>query len=131
MQRIVMIDHITIAVRDVQASKRFYEKAFVPLGYKISFGEESVFWAFDVGLGSLFEIRHAGEQEAICSCHVAFRVGGEEQVRKFHAAALGAGGLDNGAAGLRPHYSAGYYACFVHDPDGHNIEAMCDQAKGS
>jgi catechol 2,3-dioxygenase-like lactoylglutathione lyase family enzyme len=124
-----MIDHITIAVKDVQQSKRFYEKAFSPLEYKVAFGEEGVFWAFDVGEGTLFEIRRAGDREAITSCHVAFRVDDEEQVQKFHGAALDAGGTDNGEAGPRPNYTENYYACFVHDPDGHNIEAMYDSGK--
>jgi len=124
-----MIDHITIAVRDVQHSKLFYERAFVPLKYSVAFGEENLFWAFDVGEGTLFEIRRAGDKEIISSCHIAFRVDGEAQVQEFHQAALKAGGVDNGGAGLRANYSPGYYACFVYDPDGHNIEAMYDSEK--
>ncbi len=124
-----MIDHITIAVRNVEQSRLFYQEAFSPLGYKIAFGEEDTFWAFDVGEGTLFEIRRAGAQETVTSCHVAFRVSNEEQVQKFHNAALNAGGIDNGAAGPRPNYTETYYAGFVLDPDGHNIEAMYDSTK--
>ncbi|MCR9277028.1 MAG: VOC family protein [Pseudomonadaceae bacterium] len=120
-----MLDHVTIAVRDLQGSKRFFERAFQPLGYRVAFGEEGVFWAFDVGEGTLFEIREAGENETVTRCHVAFRVGKEQQVRAFHDAAIAAGGTDNGGAGLRPNYSEHYFACFVLDPDGHNIEAVC------
>jgi len=124
-----MIDHITIAVRDIEQSKHFYEKAFTALNYKVAFGEAGVFWAFDVGDGSLFEIRNADANEAITSCHVAFRVSNEEQVQKFHLAAITAGGTNNGEPGPRPNYSEGYYACFVHDLDGYNIEAMYDSGK--
>lgn len=124
-----MIDHITIAVRNVEQSKLFYAQALAPLEYKVAFGEEGVFWAFDVGEGSLFEIRNADINENVTRCHVAFRVTNEEQVQKFHIAALTAGGKDNGAPGPRPNYTKDYYACFVHDPDGHNIEAMYDSGK--
>ena len=82
-----------------------------------------------MGEGSLFEIRNANSNEAITRCHVAFRVNNEAQVQNFHLAALTAGATDNGGAGPRPNYTQNYYACFVHDPDGHNIEAMYDSDK--
>lgn len=122
-----MIDHVTLAVSDLEKSKRFYEAAFAPVGYAVAFGEEGRFWAFSVGDG-LFEIMQADAKGPLTRVHVAFRVGSHAEVRDFHVAALAAGARDNGAPGPRPHYTANYYACFILDPDGYNIEAMIDQA---
>lgn len=122
-----MIDHITIATKDVEKSKAFYELAFRPLEYEVSFGEENLFWAFELDSKALFEIRAARDDEQpITSSHVAFRVASKNKVDDFYKAALDAGGKDNGEPGFRPQYSERYYACFVHDPDGHNIEAMLE-----
>ena len=124
-----MIDHITIATTDVERSKTFYRNAFEPLGYEVSFGEAGVFWAFRLDAQCLFEIRQAQAGEMpVTSCHVAFRVASQDAVAAFHGAALAAGGRDNGAPGYRPQYSASYYACFVLDPDGHNLEAMLEDS---
>lgn len=120
-----MIDHITIFVSDLERSKRFYEAAFLPLHYKVSFGEAPYFWAFDIGKG-LFEIAQYGGRTPITSSHIAFRVENHEQVHEFHRAALAAGAQDHGAPGPRPQYTPNYYACFILDPDGHNIEAVYD-----
>jgi catechol 2,3-dioxygenase-like lactoylglutathione lyase family enzyme len=122
-----MIDHITIAVSDLQRSKLFYERALAPLEYRLSFGKEGVFWAFDVGDGSLFEIQQSESPPPLTRVHVAFRVGGNADVDAFYRAALDAGAADNGAPGPRPEYTANYYACFVLDPDGYNIEAMINE----
>ncbi|WP_067520050.1 VOC family protein [Endozoicomonas ascidiicola] len=124
-----MIDHVTIAVSDVELSRKFYETAFRPLGYKLSFGEKGVMWAFDLGKGFLFEIRRSQTKEKLTSVHVAFRTESQLTVQAFYQAALDAGAKDNGAPGPRPHYTENYYACFVHDPDGHNIEAVFDTWK--
>lgn len=121
-----MIDHITIAVRDLETSKQFYEQAFLPLGYTLAFGETGSFWAFDLGKGFLFEIRRAQKEESIGSVHVAFRAMNQDKVKAFYEAAINAGAKDNGAPGPRPEYTENYYACFVLDPDGHNIEAVFD-----
>ncbi|PBB31031.1 VOC family protein [Mesorhizobium sp. M1A.F.Ca.IN.020.06.1.1] len=123
-----MIDHITLEVSDLEQSKLFYEKAFAPLGYRLAFGKEGVFWAFDVGNGCLFEIQSTGEKPPLTHLHVAFRVKGKAEVDAFYRAALEAGAADNGAPGPRPDYAANYYACFVLDPDGYNIEAMINEA---
>lgn len=124
-----MIDHITISVKNLENSKRFYEKAFEPLGFKVSFGKEGVFWAFDIGEGCLFEIQaHKGSAE-ITSVHVAFRAANKSTVSAFYHSALEAGAKDNGQPGPRPQYGSYYYACFVFDPDGHNIEAMHNKFK--
>ncbi|CAN7713987.1 VOC family protein [Mesorhizobium sp. LjNodule214] len=123
-----MIDHITVAVGDLQRSKLFYERALAPLGYRLSFGKESVFWAFDVGNGCLFEIQRPDSEPPLTRVHVAFRVNSKAEVDAFYRAALDAGGADNGAPGPRPDYGANYYACFVLDPDGYNIEAIINEA---
>lgn len=121
-----MIDHVLIRVSDVETSKRFYEQIFVPLGYAVAFGEAGNFWSFNIGEG-LFEIQQA-ELDAlpITPVHIAFRVKDRGVVEAFHKAGLAAGGRDNGIPGLRPVYAAHYYASFILDPDGHNIEAMID-----
>lgn len=120
-----MIDHTGINVTNLAASKAFYLKALAPLGYvirlelenAIGFGEEhgtdpgGDFW---ISSGTPFTPRS----------HIAFHARSEAEVVAFHAAALQAGAKDNGAPGLRPHYHERYYAAFVHDPDGYNIEAV-------
>jgi len=122
-----MIDHVTIPVSDLVSSKSFYEKALTPFNYQISFGEEGKFWAFDIGNGALFEISQYKESAPLTSFHMAFRANRREQVKQFYEAALAAGAKCNGAPGLRPQYTETYYAAFIIDPSGHNIEVVCHQ----
>lgn len=121
-----MIDHVTIKVKDLEISKKFYEKALAPMGWKISFGKDGVFHAFDIGKGFLFEIAKHDSKDLITSVHIAFRVKNHELVQEFHRAAIAAGATDKGKPGPRPNYTDNYYASFVLDPDGHNVEAMFD-----
>jgi catechol 2,3-dioxygenase-like lactoylglutathione lyase family enzyme len=124
-----MLDHVGFAVSDLERARQFYQKALAPLGiiliYDISaeqtdgeaylgFGEDQrpYFW---VGTGK----RSQG------AVHVAFLAKSRSLVDQFHRAAIAAGGKDNGAPGLRPHYHKHYYGAFVLDPDGNNIEAVC------
>ena len=125
-----MIDHITIYVSDLTVSRVFYEKAFSPFNYQVSFGELNKFWAFDIGNGALFEIAQYQGEETLTPCHVAFRAKSHEQVQQFYEAAIAAGGKCNGAPGLRPKYTEHYYAAFIVAPSGHNIEAVFDVIKG-
>jgi len=125
-----MIDHVGFAVTNLDASRSFYEAALAPLGIAllmtvtpdqteaggtaIGFGKDGkpFFWVGDnerVGEGT----------------HVAFVADTREQVDAFYRAAMGAGGRDNGAPGIRAHYHPDYYGAFVLDPDGMNIEAVC------
>ncbi len=120
----MVIDHVKIGVSDLAASRDFYRRALTPLGFAEigpwRTGTEEV--AFGLEDADDFAISTAYPSGA--SVHVAFAADRREQVDAFHAAALAAGGRDNGAPGLRPEYSADYYAAFVLDPDGHNIEAV-------
>ncbi|MGE5186524.1 MAG: VOC family protein [Acidobacteriota bacterium] len=118
-----MIDHIGIEVADLDRSIAFYTKALAPLGYALVMKWEQ-FAGFGVGGKPDFWIGLAVPKAKV---HVAFRANGRATVRAFHEAALAAGGKDNGAPGVRPHYHEHYYGAFVHDPDGHNIEAVCHE----
>ena len=127
-----MIDHVGFPVSDYARSKAFYEKALAPLGYTLimevtadqtesgsraaGFGKQGKpdFW-----IGGIIE----GGLKGIL--HIAIATESRATVDAFHRAALAAGGKDNGAPGLRPHYHPNYYGAFVLDPDGHNIEAVC------
>jgi catechol 2,3-dioxygenase-like lactoylglutathione lyase family enzyme len=127
--RHVVIDHLTMGVSDAVVSRRFYARALAPLGFseigpwseanrEVAFGLED---ADDFAISEQYE---AGGQ-----LHIAFAADTRTQVDAFHEAALAAGGRDNGGPGLRPEYSANYYGAFVLDPDGHNVEAVCHEAK--
>ena len=117
-----MIDHTGVTVSDVGRSKTFYRAALAPLGYTVIME-----WQQYAGLGIApkpdFWIGQG--KPNVPSIHVAFRAENRKLVDAFYKAALAAGGRDNGAPGLRPHYHANYYGAFVLDPDGHNIEAVC------
>lgn len=122
-----MIDHTGFNVSNLALSRTFYVKALAPLGYKIGLElDDAVGFAAQRGAGDDpggdFWIG-AGEPQTP-RMHVAFRAASEQQVQEFYRAAIEAGGTDNGPPGERPHYHPGYYAAFVLDPDGHNIEAV-------
>jgi catechol 2,3-dioxygenase-like lactoylglutathione lyase family enzyme len=114
-----MIAHTSLAVRDYAKSKAFYRKALAPLGYtnNMEFGEAG---GFNDGKNTDFWI---SQEKSVVPSHVAFEATSQGQVRAFHEAALGAGGKNNGDPGYRD-YWPGYYAAFVLDPDGNNIEAV-------
>jgi len=119
-----MLDHIGIEVSDLERSKAFYLAALAPLGYALAYEFEGGA-GFSSGEGIPDFWLHAGEAQG--GTHVAFRSPERSAVDAFHAAGLAAGGSDNGPPGLRPHYGPTYYAAYVHDPDGHNIEAVCHE----
>lgn len=124
-----MIDHTGVVVSDFGRSKAFYVQALAPIGYVLMMEiPASVTGHTDVaGFGEPpkpdFWI-HSGTANKP-PVHVAFTVPTRALVDAFYAAAIAAGGTDNGKPGLRPHYHPDYYGAFVRDPDGHNIEAVC------
>jgi catechol 2,3-dioxygenase-like lactoylglutathione lyase family enzyme len=115
-----MIEHVSLPVSDIGEAKEFYAKALAPLGYELKhdWGEAA---GFMEGGHTSFIV---GETKKVVPTHIAFRAGKREAVNDFYQAALGAGGKDNGAPGYRKDYSPGYYAAFVHDADGNNVEAV-------
>jgi catechol 2,3-dioxygenase-like lactoylglutathione lyase family enzyme len=124
-----MIDHVSIGVRDIARSKRFYDAALKPLGYDcLSAGEASLGYGSKMAalwIGKAARPVPADEQSGL---HFCFAAPTRASVDAFHAAALAAGGRDNGKPGLRPEYDANYYAAFVIDPDGYRLEAYCGKA---
>jgi catechol 2,3-dioxygenase-like lactoylglutathione lyase family enzyme len=125
-----MIDHIGFPVSDYAKSKVFYTKALAPLGYSLVMEigadrTESHAPAAGFGADGKPDFWIGGEGGLEKPVHIAVLAKDRASVDAFHRAALAAGGKDNGAPGLRPHYHANYYGAFVLDPDGHNIEAVC------
>ncbi|MEW6613034.1 MAG: VOC family protein [Pseudomonadota bacterium] len=118
-----MLDHIGIRVADYQRSKSFYEQALRPLGYALRLEFDSEAAGFGVDGHPDFWIGRGGSGPGMA--HVAFVSPDRATVTAFYQAALAAGGTDNGGPGLRPQYHPDYYAAFVLDPDGNNIEAVC------
>lgn len=120
-----MVDHVAFNIRDLAAAKAFYERALAPLGYTVGMELEK-----DVGFRSAegeldFWLCERGEPSA--PTHVGFRAPDRATVDAFHTAAIAAGGSDNGAPGIRQEYHENYYASYVLDPEGSNIEAVCQQ----
>jgi catechol 2,3-dioxygenase-like lactoylglutathione lyase family enzyme len=131
----MMIAHVSIGVRDLARAKRFYDAALKPLGYEclwereqlLGYGPKSgkmggkvAFW--------IAPVERPVPADVKSGLHFCFAAAAPASADAFHAAALSAGGRDNGAPGLRAEYGPGYYAAFVVDPDGYRIEAYCDQS---
>lgn len=134
-----MLDHMTFRVSNIEKSRDFYAAALAPLGYQVAYEEEHE-GARIVGLGYASpEVPGSqkidtwlingpspyGGKPVTTGCHLCWSAASRTQVDAFHQAALGHGGRDNGAPGLRPHYHPHYYGAFVIDPDGNNVEACC------
>lgn len=125
-----MLDHVGFAVSDLEKSRRFYEAALQPLGLSVLMEagpDQTASGGTAIGFGrdgdAFFWI---GDNERVGEgTHIAFTADDRASVDAFHAAALTAGGVDHGAPGPRPQYGPDYYAAFVLDPDGANIEAVC------
>jgi len=130
-----MIDHTGVTVSDFAKSKAFYLRALAPIGYTVLLElPASVTGRGDVagfGVAPKADFWIAGGKPNVPPIHIAFRVASRALVDAFYAAAVAAGGRDNGGPGVRPHYHANYYGAFVLDPDGHNIEAVCHAAENA
>ena len=122
-----MLDHVSIGVRDLAATKRFYDAALAPLGYSclsesdtgLGYGKDRVaFW--------ISPTEHPVPADDRSGLHFCFMAPSRDAVAAFHRAALAAGGRDNGGPGPRPEYSGNYYAAFAIDPDGYRVEAYLD-----
>jgi catechol 2,3-dioxygenase-like lactoylglutathione lyase family enzyme len=123
-----MIDHVGFSVSDYARARSFYEKALAPLGYGLIMevtAEQTGQPAAGFGSGGKPDLWIGGEGMLQPPVHIAIVAKDRQTVDAFYRAALAAGGKDNGAPGLRPHYHPNYYAAFALDPDGHNIEAVC------
>jgi catechol 2,3-dioxygenase-like lactoylglutathione lyase family enzyme len=117
----VPIDHVKLPISDVAASRAFYTIALAPLGYTLVYDDGERELGYGTAMREPFGLLQ-GDAPSVRT-HIAFTASSEAEVDAFHAAALSAGGVDNGAPGERP-YGGYYYAAFVLDPDGHNIEAV-------
>jgi catechol 2,3-dioxygenase-like lactoylglutathione lyase family enzyme len=116
-------DHIGLKVQDLDAGVRFYSAALAPLGHALASRDAAGAGFGPPGEPALWLTRVAAPAGA--GAHVAFRAKDRAAVDRFHAAGLAAGGRDNGGPGLRADYGPTYYAAFLLDPDGNNVEAVC------
>jgi catechol 2,3-dioxygenase-like lactoylglutathione lyase family enzyme len=117
-----MIDHVGLEVGDYGRSKAFYAAALRPIGYELVMEPDATVGGFGTRGKPDFWIVGGTPSGGT---HIAFETPNRAMVDAFHAAALAAGGQDNGAPGLRPHYHENYYGAYVFDPDGNNVEAVC------
>ncbi|MEQ8347413.1 MAG: VOC family protein [Sneathiellaceae bacterium] len=125
----LQLDHLTLNVGDLARARRFYAAVLAPLGLEVV-GErpaegpgDAALVGFGIGRKGNLWLAARGRQEP--AGHFAFRAASRQAVRAFHAAALAHGGSDNGPPGIRHAYHPAYYAAFVIDPEGHNVEAVC------
>ena len=122
----MIIDHIGLGAGDYEKSKLFFSRALAPLGIElvIEIGGYAGF-----GKGGKPEFWFGGDGEIQRSMHIAFIADNRDQVRAFYAAAMAAGGTDNGPPGIREIYHPNYFGAFVIGPDGHNVEAVCHKGE--
>ena len=124
-----MLDHISIGVRDLARARRFYDAALKPLGYScLSAGETSLGYGGDAVELWILAVKKPVPADTDSGLHVCVSAPTRQSVDVFHAAALQAGGSDNGKPGMRADYGPNYYAAFVVDPDGYRLEAYCGKA---
>jgi catechol 2,3-dioxygenase-like lactoylglutathione lyase family enzyme len=115
-----LVDHVHLRVRDLEASRRFYRSSLAALGRELNGEGSDHFW--------VDELYVSADGPPTSELHLAFQAADRAAVERFHSAALQAGGVDNGAPGVRT-YGAGYYAAYARDPDGNNIEAVVHEGQ--
>ncbi len=120
-----MFDHVQLKVGNLAQCRAFYEAVLGSLGYKVVFEIDGVVVGFGTHPHDMLDVRQADASAPVSiAAHLAFVAKSDDAVRRFHATALAHGARDNGAPGLRPHHEKGYFAAFVIDPNGHNLEAV-------
>lgn len=122
-----MFDHVGLGATDLAESRTFFLKALQPLGVTVAMEGP---WGVGIGRSGKPSLWLHQTDLPPAPLHLAFAADSRRQVDEFYRAALAAGGKDNGAPGLRPHYHANYYGAFVIGPDGHNVEAVCHKPEG-
>lgn len=119
-----LFNHVQIKVKDLKISRKFYDCIMSALGYRIVLEISDSVIGYGTSVHDMFEVRQFDDKCPLSErVHIAFNAPSKESVDAFYHAALASGGQCNGQPGLR-HYEEGYYAAFVIDPDGHNIEAI-------
>ena len=118
-----MFDHVGLQVSDLSAGVRFYRAALAPLGYELVFEDDASAGFGPKGAAALW-LYPRGKKITTSGTHLAFAAPDRAAVDRFHAAAMKSGGKDHGEPGVRKDYSPTYYAAFVLDPDGNNVEAV-------
>lgn len=117
-----MFDHVTLRVKNLGKAKKFYTDSLGALGFKVLYDSEG---SIGLGDGKAPTVWIAEDKPVTAAMHLAFTSPDRKKVDAFHAAAVAAGGRDNGKPGPRPDYGPNYYAAFAYDPDGNNIEVVC------
>ena len=124
-----MLDHVSIGVRDIAKTKKFYDAVLKPLGYScLSESDGSLGYGAEAVTLWIGKTDHPVPPDAKSFLHFCFAAPTRKSVDSFHQAAVKTGGKDNGKPGLRADYSPSYYAAFVTDPDGYRLEAHCEKA---
>jgi catechol 2,3-dioxygenase-like lactoylglutathione lyase family enzyme len=121
----VTVAHVAVNVADWARARAFYDEVLALFGYRVVYEEDGALAYYADANGLDFGI---GRRDPVGGAHVAFECADRASVDRFHEVALEAGGRDNGAPGVRPQYDASYYAAYVLDADGNNIEAVCHHA---
>lgn len=120
-----LFNHVQIKVKNLEISRKFYNCVMASLGYQVVLEVNDVVIGYGLNVHDMFEIRQFDNESPLSKhIHLAFNAPSKQSVDLFYYSALENGGKCNGKPGLRPHYEDGYYATFVIDPDGHNIEAV-------
>jgi catechol 2,3-dioxygenase-like lactoylglutathione lyase family enzyme len=124
-----MFDHVQIKVEDLAGSRAFYDAVLKSLGHSVVLEIDDVVVGYGDSPHNMFEVRQTSPDAPVSkSTHIAFVATSEAAVQNFHSVALAHGATDNGGPGIRAEYEEGYYAAFVIDPNGHNLEAVFQPA---